>query len=313
MNVRGIDHLVDSALEAMQEGNQVRALAMLDQVAASDPYNAEVRWLRAKALLETNNFQGALSEANAAIELDANCPDAHHILSCAAWQIGRTALAQRAFDRTAELAPNDVEVHINYARFLTESGNPSVGREVALQAVRMDESLCAAWVALAAAQFDLGKPLDAENSCRLSLKLDPNDVQAQSMMMEVLLAKGDTANADALAHLMEGIPTAQRFVLGSRSVDDESQRLSESQRHSGDQPSTTDAHVSTGELTHRRPDRVTRSDARFFHVLITMMLIAVTVLTFLSLPFGAASLIVLVPGTLTLYSGWRLVRGFRQQ
>ena len=116
MTGRGIDQLVDDALGAVQARDEVRALAIVDQIAAAAPDNAEVYWLRATMMVDKDPAE-AHADARRATQLDPESPDAHFILACATWKLGDRPLAQESFQRAIKLAGNDPDIRMTYHQF----------------------------------------------------------------------------------------------------------------------------------------------------------------------------------------------------
>ena len=96
--------LTEQARDALRRGQDVRALAIADQVLAAAPEYAAGRAVRAEALLGSENSEEALDEARRAVALDELNEDVHRVLAMAAWQAKRNTLAQESFRRAIELA-----------------------------------------------------------------------------------------------------------------------------------------------------------------------------------------------------------------
>lgn len=74
------DQLADNALDA---GESVRTLSVLDHFVAKYFGNATGHWLRAQVLLVVD----CVDEVRRAVALDPRSTDAHYALGCAAWRL----------------------------------------------------------------------------------------------------------------------------------------------------------------------------------------------------------------------------------
>ena len=182
MSLHWIDQLVDEALSAIENGDNVRALAILDQVAAERPYDATVRWLRSKILLSMGNIEEALTEARLSSRMEPSNADAHFLLACAAWQLDRYELASESFESAIRMAVRDLEITVTYARFLAAYDDHRRAEATAYRAIELDDGNPTAWAALAAAQHGLKQHSTAISNCRRALKLDPDNTYARLVM-----------------------------------------------------------------------------------------------------------------------------------
>ena len=185
MNLRWTDQLVDDALDALERGDGVRALSILDQLAAERPYDVTVRWVRAKILLSLGNYEEALMESRLAVRMDSSSADSHFLLACAAWRLERIDDARESFEAAIRLAIKDVDITQTYARFMAEYGHPRVAESAALRAIQLDGSHAGAWAALAAAKHCLGKQEAAMSDCQHAIQLDPPNAYAQSVLDDI--------------------------------------------------------------------------------------------------------------------------------
>jgi Tfp pilus assembly protein PilF len=212
-----IEELSDQALEALDRGDYVRALAIADQLIAAAPHSPAARALRAQALLGTDAGEEAVSEARRAVELDPQDEYAERLLGLAAWRDERLTLAQSSFERAVELSGRKPELLAEYAWFMASERGPRLAEEAAREAVDADENSSTAWAALGLTQFRLHRRQQAEASLRRALELDPNDMYAQSAMVVLLQDQRQDTKAQALAHLLEDSPGTEEFVESVRS------------------------------------------------------------------------------------------------
>ena len=211
-----IEELSDEALEALQRGDYVRALAVADQLIAAAPESPAARALRAQALLGTDAGEEAVSEARRAVELDPQDAYTQRLLGLAAWRDERLTLAQGSFEQAVELSGRKPELLAEYAWFMASERGPRLAEEAAREAVDADANSSTAWAALGLAQFRLRRRQQAEASLRRALKLDPNDMYAQSAMVVLLQDQRQDTKAQALAHLLEDSPGTEEFVASVR-------------------------------------------------------------------------------------------------
>jgi len=212
MDPAEIKELTEEALWALRDGDNVRAVAVADQLIAAAADNPVARAIRAQALLKSGAGEDALEEAQRAVELDPNSQHAHTILGIAAWRSARLTLAQQSLERALELSGRKPGLLVDYAWFMASERGPRLAEEAAQEAVLAAGTSSTAWAALGLAQFRLHRREEAEASLRRALELDPNDPYAQSAMATLLQEKREDKKAVALARLLEDIPGTEEFV-----------------------------------------------------------------------------------------------------
>jgi len=211
-----IEQLTADALDALTEGDHVRALAMADQLTAVVPEDLVVREIRVRALLGSGAAEEALTEARQAAQLDPENEHAHLLLGLAAWRSERLTLAQQSLERALELSGRKPGLLIDYAWFMASERGPRLAEEAASEAVRAAEGSSTAWAALGLAQFRLRRRSEAEASLKRALELDPNDPYAQSAMVTLLQEQRQDQKAIALANLLEDTAGTEEFVEAVR-------------------------------------------------------------------------------------------------
>jgi Tfp pilus assembly protein PilF len=212
MDKRQLEELTEEALEALQRGDSLRAVAITDQLTAVVPDDPVVRAIRAEALLKTGTGEEALTEAQRAVELDPDNDRGHTLLGLAAWRVGRLTLAQHALERAIELSGGKSGVLADYAWFMASERGPRLAEQAANEAVAANHKSSTAWAALGLAQFRLHRRRAAEASLSRALQLDPNDPYAQSVMATLLHAQRKDSGAVALTDLLEDTPGTEAFV-----------------------------------------------------------------------------------------------------
>lgn len=212
MDAAEIKELTEEALWALRDGDNLRAVALADQLIAAAPDDPVARAIRAHALLKSGAGEEALEEARRAVQLDPKSEHAHTILGIAAWRSSRLTLAQQSLERALELSGRKPGLLADYAWFMAAERGPRLAEDAAREAVRVNSTSSTAWAALGLAQFRLHRREDAEVSLRRALELDPNDPYAQSAMATLLQEKREDKKAVALAHLLEDVPGTEDFV-----------------------------------------------------------------------------------------------------
>ena len=200
------------ALDELQAGRCAHALAITDQILATGADDAPLRCLRANALLRMGQAHEALEEAQAAVRLGPRNAACHLALGWAAWEAERWPTAKKALEAAVRWSNRDAIILIEYARFMACCGGPRPAWHAAREAVDANQESAAAWATLALAQYRRHRRQEAEASIARALKLDPNDLLAQSLMMTFFEAKGETAKAAALVRLMRDTPGGDRLA-----------------------------------------------------------------------------------------------------
>jgi Tfp pilus assembly protein PilF len=202
MDDSDLGRLIDEALGALWAGDYVRAVGLADQLVAHAPDRAVIRAIRAQALLGADAPEESFREARQAVELDAEDHYARHLLALTAWRTGRLGPAQAAFQEAIKLSGNRPALLSDFAWFMATERGPRPAEEAARRAVAADPESSTAWAALGLAQFRLHQREEAEISLRRALRLDPNDIYAQSAMVAVLQDRHEDAQAEALAGML---------------------------------------------------------------------------------------------------------------
>jgi Tfp pilus assembly protein PilF len=211
-----IESLIQQALAAISRGDDVRAVAITDQLATELPDDALVRATRAQALLSGADAEAAFDEARRAVELDAQNALAQLLLGLAAWRTERLGLAQQSLVEAVRLSGRSARYLTQYAWFMAQERGPRLAEAAAREAIAADASSSTAWAALGLAKHRLHNNVEAEASLRQALRLDPNDIYAQSAMVVLLQHQRHDEQAVALSKLLEESPGAEDFVAAVR-------------------------------------------------------------------------------------------------
>ena len=211
-----IRDLIDQAVAALNAGDYVRAVGIGDQLASVAPDRAVVSAIRAQALLGSDAPDESFDEARRAVELAPRDHHAHQLLAMAAWRTERLRVAQEAFQRAIALSGRRPALLSEYAWFMATERGPKLGEQAAREAVEADPESATAWAALGLAQFRLHRRNDAESSLQQALRLNPNDIYAQSAMVTLLQDQHEDGKAEALAGLLEEHAGAEELVAAVR-------------------------------------------------------------------------------------------------
>ncbi|MHB8897730.1 MAG: tetratricopeptide repeat protein [Thermoguttaceae bacterium] len=211
-----IEVLTAEALEALERGDHVRAIAITDQLACEAPEDPLVHVLRARALLLGGDPDEALVASRRAVELDPSGSKAHSLLGVAAWRLGRLTLAQQSLETAVRNSGEQAGPLVDFAWFMASERGPRLAEDAALEAVAAAEQSSTAWAALGLVQLRLHRRDDAEESLRRALELDPNDPYAQYAMTRLLQDRRANADAVHLASILQDTPGTQAIVAEVR-------------------------------------------------------------------------------------------------
>jgi Tfp pilus assembly protein PilF len=204
--------MLDEACDSLAAGHSAKALAVLDQLAATQDDFAPVHFLRAHALLLQGDQAEALAEAQQGVKLAPANPAAHRVLAWAAWQNDRLAVAQQALETLIQLEHGSPDSLAEYAEFMACERGPKLGEDAARQAIACNERSATAWAALGIAQYRQHQRDAAEASLMRALKIDSENARAQWGMIRLLQDKGQHAKAEALASFLRQAPGGAAFA-----------------------------------------------------------------------------------------------------
>jgi Tfp pilus assembly protein PilF len=276
---------VDLALAALQHGQDVRAVAITDQLVAEAAEDPLVCAVRAQALLSGSSAEEAFAAARRAAELNPASEHAQRVLGLAAWRDGRLSLAEQSLQRAVELSGRRGNLLAEYAWFMASERGPRAAEAAAREAIEADRRSSTAWTALGVAQHHLHRRDEAEASLRRALELDADDLNAQSAMVDLLQERRQDDRAGALTEVMENHPEAEEYVASVREE--------------------TRARRLAGLLIERQamPEPSAHDRTRYLAVLLPVAAVIFAALCFPVLPEGAAALAVacLIPLLLLWY------------
>ena len=212
MEERRIEVLTAEALEALERGDHVRAIAITDQLASEAPDDPLIHVVRARALLVGGDPEEALAASQRAVELDPAGSKAQSLLGVAAWRLGRLTLAQQALETAIRNSGQQPGPLVDFAWFMASERGPRLAEDAALEAIAAADNSSTAWAALGLSQLRLHRRDDARESLRRALELDPNDPYAQYAMPRLLQDRRADADAVHLASILQETPGTQAIV-----------------------------------------------------------------------------------------------------
>lgn len=181
---------------------------------------AAIRVELAANYFQQGSLQVAINEANEAIRILPTFSAAYGMLGLIYMNIREDAKAEENFKRSVQLAPKDPDLNLNYGWFLCQTGRESESMAFFDIAARdpLYRSPAKVYQNAGICSRRLAKEGDAEAFLRKGLALEPNNAVIIYNLGEVLLNKGDIANAQVLSErLISGFePTAQTLWLAIR-------------------------------------------------------------------------------------------------
>jgi tetratricopeptide (TPR) repeat protein len=194
-----VTSLADAARSALERGDFSRGVELTGRLVDACPAHAVYHCWRSHAMLMTGDVRGALTHARQAVELAPQTYQAHLAVGCAAYQMGRTPEAQKAFENAVELSGRSAKLLAEHANFLASARAPGLAEQAAVRAIEADASSADAWAALGLAQFRQRRLAEAESSLTRAIEIDPDNLRGQTYMARLLRATGRQKEAAALA------------------------------------------------------------------------------------------------------------------
>jgi len=142
-------------------GNPDDALRHVDLALEGDPTDAWSHFQRGRLLVGRDDLDGAAESLRAALELDADFPDALAWLGDLAHRRGDLAAADKFLERALALDPGLVRAAVLRGVSLLEAGSVAEAEPVLKRAIAKDVDEPAARGALAWCQYRLGDPTEA--------------------------------------------------------------------------------------------------------------------------------------------------------
>ena len=193
LNKRGPDNIKQS-LVLFQQAVDADPSYALAYAGLSNAYNIAPSWI----LLDAQDYNArALTAARKALELDPDLAEAHGALGNALANNFQWAEAEREFQRSIELKPNDAQLHYEYAfLYLLPMNKTEMALEEFRNALRLDPlsgiiNVNYAFTMAAAHKYD-----DSAEQYRKTREMDPNFTIACRKYSYLLAAMGKWAEAE---------------------------------------------------------------------------------------------------------------------
>jgi tetratricopeptide (TPR) repeat protein len=206
--------LYEKGAEAYAAGDLVTAAENFEKVVTMEPGLAEVHMALAMTYLRQENWEGAASEAQKALDINPDEMMSYEIQYDAYRALGDTENQYRVLDIMVERNPGPDTARRVFNRGVGKTDARDLeGAIVDFEASKaMAPELIASYSALTRVYFDLGRIDESIENGRKALEIDPNHYPTMGVLFLALRAQGETEEADAMfAALQEGDP---KFISG---------------------------------------------------------------------------------------------------
>ncbi|MEM1402046.1 MAG: putative 2OG-Fe(II) oxygenase [Pseudomonadota bacterium] len=167
---------------------------------------------KARSLLEAGQFTECMSYCADVLLQTPNEPNTLFILALAASQVGDGETTERAFLAALNVAPNRLDLLMNYSRFLRETGRAAEAVPLLERAVKLAPDTAGTWHSLALGQLNSGAFADASKSAERLLALAPGESAAWELAAAAAQRRGAVAEAiGVLRKGLERLPNAARL------------------------------------------------------------------------------------------------------
>jgi len=188
--------VLSSAL--LRQGRNDQALVPLRRALDLSPGNAGLHGNLGLAFLSLERFDEAIASLQRALTINPAAASSRNNLANALVAVGRLEEAAKEYQASLAASPDQPRTLYNLANALFSLGRPeeAVGRYRAALALTPDYpfALVNCGVALAA----LARPAEAEDCARRALRLDPGLAEAQILLANILLLRGQAGAALAV-------------------------------------------------------------------------------------------------------------------
>ncbi len=192
----------------LSERRFVEALSTIDRAVALESAKPPHRCLRADTLLMLNQFEEALQEAQAVLDLDRDHWHSYRQMINAATGLGRVRDAEAYATELVRLAPDEPTALLTASEFYLSQDRPDEALELADKVLDIDARDERARYLRGLALFEAGDYRRASEELRQSASHRPNSVYTHCRLADSLLFSGDWEAAVAVAeHLVEIDPT----------------------------------------------------------------------------------------------------------
>ena len=206
--------LYEKGAQAYAEGDLVTAAESFEQVVSMEPGLAEVHMALAMTYLRQENWEGAASEAQKALDLNPEELMNYEIQYDAFRALGDLENQNRVLNELVEKKPGPDTARRLFNRGVRKTEVRDLeGAAADFEAAKaMAPDLVASYSALTRVYFDLNRLDECIANGRQALEIDPNHYETMGVLFLALRSQGETEEADAMfAALQEGNP---RFISG---------------------------------------------------------------------------------------------------
>jgi cellulose synthase operon protein C len=201
-------------------GDVERALTLANAANALKPDDSEIHALRGAVLLRLNDRAGARSDAERALSLDRENPDAYAVLAADALLDENSTAALRFVDRGLHADPQNSGLLLFKLRIHERDKDFQSAETVLRQLIVANPDNKDIRRALVAFLLDRNRPQDAETEMRALVAADPTDTAAAIELVQFIGAqKGPDAARLELARLIEANPDTVDYELAMARLD----------------------------------------------------------------------------------------------
>ena len=234
----------DKAIDNVTKERVEKARKALDETRAAlkrfpDKETAAFHLAKTHFAIRQRDLASAMKEVKSALEADPKSVDAHILrgrllfaeTAKATDAEATKAEATKEFKTAADLSPPRSTAKLRYAEFLIQQGSSDQARTFLKEVTQKAPDYVAAWNILARLDLREKKLDDAMKSIDNTLRIDPENPDARLGMGEILIAKGEAANAlETLLHLERDAALWLPLAIPTRSRAPSQQRLTEGNR-----------------------------------------------------------------------------------
>jgi predicted O-linked N-acetylglucosamine transferase (SPINDLY family) len=170
--------LLQQAVQWLQQGEALRAEALLQQVLRSDARNFDALHLLGLSHLRRKEHRAALDWLERAAALQPGFAPLHNNMGIAQRELGDAQAALACYDRALALQPGHADAHNNRGNVLRDLKRPQEALAAYDQALALKPGNAPAWHNRGLALMDLAQPTAALQSHEQALALDPDYAQA---------------------------------------------------------------------------------------------------------------------------------------
>ncbi len=206
--------LYEKGAEAYAAGDLETAAANFEEVVVLEPGLAEVHMALAMTYLRQENWEGAASEAQKALEINPDETMNLEIQYDSYRALGDVENQYRVLDTLVERSPGPDTARRVFNRGVTKTEARDLeGAAADFEAAKtMAPELVASYSALTRVYFDLGRFDESVENGRRALEIDPNYYEAMGVMFLALRAQGKDDEAEAMFEALKaGDP---QFISG---------------------------------------------------------------------------------------------------